>query len=363
MKLFFVTNNINQTGGIERVICNLSNEFQEVNDYMVNIISIHSTDLKSIYDFNSQIDIYHLNCRVLHYQNKLQRMKQTIIYKNELFAKLNQIISDNVDIVITCHPDIGMIMSDFRKKNKLSYKLIMTDHTHYQFYSDLRKLINFCTYKKADKLIVLNNENKLFYKKKIKSVQSISNGIAKFETSPVNYANKIIISVGRLEEVKGYDLLIDSFALISEKYPDWKIYLFGEGTQRRYIEEKIIDLNLTNQIILKGVTDNVYEAMNKGSFFVFPSRLEGFGLVLLEAMQSGLGCISFKGAWSKEIIIDNYNGLIVDYLNIVEFSRAMEIMMKNESFREDMGNNAKKSIEKFYIQNVINEWKKMFISI
>lgn len=113
------------------------------------------------------------------------------------------------------------------------------------------------------------------------------------------------------------------------------------------------------KIILKGVTDNVNEAMNKGAFFVFPSRLEGFGLVLLEAMQSGLGCISFKGAWSKEIIIDNYNGLIVDYLNIVEFSRAMEIMMKNESFREEMGNNAKKSIEKFYIQNVALQWDKL----
>ena len=100
--------------------------------------------------------------------------------------------------------------------------------------------------------------------------------------------SKKIISVGRLTLPKSFSSLIRAFRLVANEHPDWILEIYGEGVQRQELQDVIERLDLSNNVYLKGYTSQVQQKMLEASCFVMSSKFEGFGLVLIEAMQCGL---------------------------------------------------------------------------
>jgi glycosyltransferase involved in cell wall biosynthesis len=115
---------------------------------------------------------------------------------------------------------------------------------------------------------------------------------------PINY----LVSAGRMIPEKGYDILINVFSNLKPDYPDLKLLILGDGSERINIEKLIIKLNLTEEVILKGFVENVYPYFNKAAVCVVSSRVEGFPNVLLQMMSQNSKVVSTKCAGGIEKI-------------------------------------------------------------
>jgi len=170
------------------------------------------------------------------------------------------------------------------------------------------------------------------------------------------YKNKInIVAVGNLRKQKGFDNLLDIFALLDDKF---HLNIVGEGSCRMILEEKIKKLNLQKKVTLHGLQDNPYLYMKEADLVVLSSRYEGFPNVILEANACGKFVVAFKcPGVSEEIIEDGLNGVLIEYGDKKAFADAV---VKYTSCDFD----TKKIIsttEKYRVSNIVKEYEKMFI--
>ncbi|WP_054942740.1 glycosyltransferase [Paenibacillus ihuae] len=156
-----------------------------------------------------------------------------------------------------------------------------------------------------------------------------------------------ILSIGRLDRQKGYDLAIKVCRKLLDKGYDFKWYIIGEGNEREALEKAINKLKLENNFILLGMRTNPYPYLEKCDIYVQPSRHEGYCLTLAEARCLYKPIVTTDFAGAKEQIINNVNGIItlfdVDQLfNSIErlisnkdLMRKFSVELKKQGFKID----------------------------
>lgn len=170
---------------------------------------------------------------------------------------------------------------------------------------------------------------------------------------------KIIISVGRLHPQKNHELLIDSFARIEKKFPDWRVEIYGEGEHRQALSRKISALGLQDRIVLKGATQEIESVYASASIHAFPSLCEGFGLVVIEAMSAGLPAVSVEGVYpSSDFVIQSGSGLIAQPTPD-GFAMKLEELMRDPVIRQQMGERGVAYSKKFSSGNILDKWKSL----
>lgn len=122
-----------------------------------------------------------------------------------------------------------------------------------------------------------------------------------------------LLAVGRLHPVKGFDLLIQAFALIAPYFPDWDLVILGEGDERPRLQQQIQDADLSQRVQLMGRVGNMAEWYQHADMYVLSSRTEGLSNTLLEAMAAGLPVVAMDcDTGPREIIRDNIDGILVN---------------------------------------------------
>jgi len=170
-----------------------------------------------------------------------------------------------------------------------------------------------------------------------------------------------IIAMGRLDHQKGFDLLIRAFSRIAPAFPEWGVIILGEGSQRVPLERQIAASGLSDRIILPGILSQPFSLLMQCDIFAFPSRYEGQGMALMEAMACGLPAVSSDCPSGPSSIIRNgADGFLVPPGDIDAFAGAMETLMRNEDLRVRMGNAAKGVAERFGIDVIIEQWLRLF---
>ena len=167
--------------------------------------------------------------------------------------------------------------------------------------------------------------------------------------------NEIVVGhVGRFEKQKNHEFLIDVFKKISDENSNYKLLLVGTGSLENDIKEKVKSLNIEDKVIFAGFRNDVDKVMQAMDIFVFPSKFEGLGLVLVEAQASGMPCIATKDTIPKEVKI-NENFFFVS-LNINDW---VDQIIKVDLQRIESINNLKK--EKYLIEDVIRELESFYL--
>lgn len=167
-----------------------------------------------------------------------------------------------------------------------------------------------------------------------------------------------IVTVGRLFDYKNHKLLIQAFADIKAKFPDMKLYIYGEGPYREETERLIRELQLEQEVFLPGTATDVAERMKDAKVFVLPSDTEGMPNTLMEAMVMGLPVIATDCPCGgpKTLIEDGINGLLVPVNDRNAMSAALEKLLSDDHYADELGNQAKKLIRLCSEEVIQKQW-------
>jgi glycosyltransferase involved in cell wall biosynthesis len=168
----------------------------------------------------------------------------------------------------------------------------------------------------------------------------------------------LVLSLGRLQKVKGHDQLIDAFALVAQEFPDWDLCIHGEGPDRRALNDQIRAHGLEGRITLGSNIADVGSRLRDADLFVLPSRTEGFPNALAEAMAWGLPVISFACASGpSELIRQELDGILVPPGDVPALAKAMARLMSDPIERHRLGARAPEVLQRFSPSRVMELWE------
>jgi glycosyltransferase involved in cell wall biosynthesis len=176
----------------------------------------------------------------------------------------------------------------------------------------------------------------------------------------LNPGRSMLLAMGRLERQKGFDLLIDAFGRIARERPDWDLTIVGEGPLRNELESRIDAVGLTGRIALPGRSGDPARWYERADAFVMSSRFEGFPNALVEAMASGLACVSFDCTTGpSDLIAHGESGLLVRPLDVDALAEAMRCVTGDPAMRERLGQAARAVRERLAPANVMPHWHRL----
>lgn len=174
----------------------------------------------------------------------------------------------------------------------------------------------------------------------------------------VDFNKNWLVSMGRLTEQKGFDLLLKAFQRLAPNYPNWQLIILGKGELRQQLEQTRNNLNLSDQVIFTGALKNPFAVLKQAKIFVMASRNEGFPLAHGEALACGLPVIATDcPSGPSEMIRHDVDGLLVTNKDIEALATAMEELMSNEQKRHQFSIKAPEVLERFGQNKIVGEWE------
>ena len=167
-----------------------------------------------------------------------------------------------------------------------------------------------------------------------------------------------IVSMGRLTEQKGFDLLLQAFQQIAPQHPDWQLLILGKGELHKQLEQMRDDLGLSGQVVFTGALNNPFAVLKKAQLFVMASRNEGFPMAHGEALACGLPVISTDcPSGPREMIRHEVDGLLVPNQDIEALAVAMDSLISDDQKRQRLAAKASEVIARFSQDKIVAEWE------
>lgn len=172
---------------------------------------------------------------------------------------------------------------------------------------------------------------------------------------------KILLGVGRLEPVKGFDLLLDTFASLVQRHPDWDLVILGEGSMRAMLESTVDQAGLGLRVFLPGQVGNLGEWYQRADLYLMSSRSEGFGNTLVEALSHGLPAVSFDcDTGPRHILRHEVDGLLVAPGDIESLANAANRLMSDGDLRACFAKRSVEARERFSMRRIADMWEALF---
>lgn len=172
---------------------------------------------------------------------------------------------------------------------------------------------------------------------------------------------KDICTAGRLCKQKDFDTLLRAFSQVVVQIPDARLHIYGEGDELSSLTGLSTKLQIKDNVIFEGFCGDMTNEYLKYEIFVLSSKAEGMPNVLLEAMASGLACISTDCDFGPaDLIEDGKNGMLVPVENKNELSKAILSLMRNKKLRKVIGKEAAKIPYIYSEENVVSKYIDFF---
>lgn len=199
----------------------------------------------------------------------------------------------------------------------------------------------------ADLVLVLSEQWKRWIKEALgltEHIEVLYNPCPKVNRTEA-YREKVILFAGTIIPRKGYETLIRAFGKIATKYPNWKVYLAGNGETDK-AQEIISMLKIDNQVKLLGWVsgEKKERAFQKASIFVLASDGEGFPMGVLDAWAYGIPCVMTPVGGIPDLVKDGADGLIFPVGDIDKLATCMEKLITNDNMRMRIVENTDKMV-------------------
>lgn len=373
-KIVYCTPALYSAGGTERVVSVKANYFADVLGYDVTIIVTEGKNGNSFFPLSNNVKVINLGLNFEELWN-ISFIKKILLYlrKQSRYKKLlsNELLRIRPDIAITTlRREINFINSinDGSKKigeqhlSRTNYRKIDTRFSKYyeRFFFWWWKDRVVASLEKLDKLVVLTNDAVSEWPE-LANIRMIPDPLSLRVYKYSSLTSKRVITIGRYSYEKGYDILLKIWSIVEKKNADWQLDVFAMGDPTPYVK-LMDDLSIDKKRChLHSCVVDVEEEYLKSSILVQPSRTEGFGLVLIEAMACGLPVISFDCEnGPRSIINDGKEGFLIPTFDIDLFSNRLIQLMNDMDLRKKMGEKGREKSQYYKIETVGKQWKQLF---
>lgn len=351
-KILFLIGNLNHAGGTERVTTLIANELCN-EGFDISILSLSEGD-NPFFQLNDNVKTYSL------FQKKVSFKKKYLMTIKEIrkFVQVHQITSlvvvDSISCVFTIPALIG-----------LNIKHICWEHFNLKVNlgSKIRTFGRWLAVKYCSEVVTLTERDLALWKEsfgKIKAkIRAIPNPcITSNSESNFTFENKIVLAVGRLDYIKGFDLLIEAWSLVCKSNNDWMLHLVGGGNEETNLKTQAMNLGIDSRIVFHGAQNNVDQFYRQSSFYCLSSRNEGFPMVLLEAQTFGLPIVAFDcDTGPAEIVENGKSGFLVKPENVDDLALKLLLMMDCSKLQyKDMSETSILNSKKYSLKEIIPKW-------
>lgn len=358
MNILFTIRNIDCGGGTERVGIRLANALCE-RGYNVHMVDYDSKAHKPFFPCHPKLHLW----TILSHGGFERKMRWNFWYGAWKFRRY--IKKHNIDVVI----DIDYFNALWSAKlcHELGVKLISWDHYYYGYSrsgtSRYDKALSLSS-KYADYMVTLNKGDRESYIRdgffSADKVISIYNPLS-FEVDHIidHKRQKKVLALGRIDPIKGFDLLLKSWLEIEKEIEEWSLEIVCGYGDYKALEKEARELGC-KRVICSPPTNDVKGKMTESAIFALSSRSEGFGLVITEAASCSVPCVAYNcSAGPREIITDGEDGFLVDPQNTEQFADKLLTLMRDDKLRAEMGRKAFENCQRFSMANIIGEWEKL----
>ncbi|MRX67430.1 Glycosyltransferase involved in cell wall bisynthesis [Flavobacterium resistens] len=355
MRLLYIVPKIKNAGGVARVLLIKANYFVENFGYEVHVLSQNEKKDLPFYDFNSEVIFHDMTLK----GNVFQFLKS---YQKQVNKAIQEI---KPDIILIADNGLKAFVFPFIVKTKspivfeihgskfIEEKAQKTDFISKSIQKIKYRFKDFSV-RKFTKIVALSEESRNEWKAKNAIVIPNPSWIKTEKTADLK--NKKVIAIARNSYEKGLFRLLIIWKKITKKHSDWTLDIYTDEVDALQIITT--DLKLDSNINIFGFVKNIEEKYSESSIYAMTSRSEGFPMVLLEAMASGLPCIAFDCPIGPKTIIKNgENGFLIPENDSEMYVEKFAFLMENEELRFKLGTNAKATSEKYSVDKIMEQWR------
>ena len=386
-KVCFMMPTIFNIGGEQRVVSVLCNALNK-RGYEVSVLLFDNRfeENYELYNLNKDINIKYVDgyqgfsrrlCRKVRNLNSKYGFLKKLNCINKFLVKRSFPFENVVSQLEKIKPDILIgvagefnLLACLLKDVFPEIKIIGWQHSSFDAYFNTKGRRHYNEkgffvdmVKKLDKYIVLTKSDKQKMKETFNIDATCIYNIKSFNCmKKSNLLSHQFISVGRMDKVKGFDLLIEAYNEFYKNNPasDWKLVIIGDGDERECLEKLIKAYNLEKCVFLPGYSNNVIDYYLNSSIYIMSSRWEGFPMVLSECMELGLPIVSFDIDVMKEFISNGTDGILVEKGNIHDLANAMKKVSEDVKLRKFIAKNEAKKIKELSEDNILEQWEQIF---
>ena len=376
-RIYLLMFNACGSGGVARTVINLANRLAEHHE--VELISLFRRGRRPRFPVDPRVRLSFLvDDRALR--------KERGSYKSFLAGRSSWLRPTVIDSQMSLLTDVallrklrglppGMLVSTRPSLHLAATRLaprrlvlIGWDHLNFpsRFRTERQAEVLRTAIPRLDAYAVLTNADAEDYRRELPDmdthIQVIRNAASwPISATPAALENKVVVAAGRLSGVKGFDRMIRAYRPVASAYPDWRLHIYGHGEQRAALARLITDLGLGEQVHLMGFTQDFRSVLENASFYAMSSRAEGFPMVLLEAMSTGLPLVSFDCPRGPgEIIDDGKNGRLVPNGDGPGFTAALLELIGDAELRKRFGAQALEDSRQYEMDRVVAHWETLF---
>lgn len=339
------------TGGAERVVSTLANEFSKIKEFDVFVVTYLKKEVKEypLSENVHRIEIMEPNSgRFSTIHNKYLQIKRIIKEIKPYCVFSLAIPKTNV-----------ILMAALWKRN---FPLIISernDPSRFPVEKNIRILRNF-VYKKCEGLVFQTPGARDYFLDMLKCKTTvIPNPISK--SLPNRYdgiRENRIVNFCRIEPQKNIKLLIDAFSIICDELFDYTLEIYGEGSQKKELEQYVNQKNLKDRIIFHGYSSNIHEKIIKAGLFVSSSNYEGISNSMLEAMSIGIPtiCTDCPPGGAKSVIDNGENGFLVPVGEAQKMAESISLVLKDKDLQDRLSINASKLSLRLQPEVIAKKW-------